>query len=126
MKTTAMFVLATALVAGCGGKSGPGSPLGVAGAILTAPITAPIMFFERDATTAGVRVTEARRIGAEPLASAPNRRAFSGTGRGGTSDRARGGAVNETVHWQNRHDASGHVVGGATVLAKGLYRIVPR
>ena len=29
------------------------------------------------------------------------------------------GAVNEAVRWQNRHDASGHVVGGATVLAKG-------
>ena len=69
MKKTAMFVLATALVAGCGGKSGPGGPLGVAGAILTAPITAPIMFFEarrNDDRVLHERVEAARRNHSPP------------------------------------------------------------
>ena len=120
MKTTAMFVLATALVAGCGGKSGPGSPLGVAGAILTAPITAPIMFFEarrNDGRVLRDRIEAARRNHSPP----PRIDARSRERAAGALQTALGrGAVSETVHWQNRHDASGHVVGGATVLAKGI------
>ena len=54
MTKAAMLVLATAVVAGCGERSGSGGPLGVAGASLTAPITAPIMFFE--ATRSGLSI----------------------------------------------------------------------
>ena len=119
MKTTAMFVLATALVAGCGGKSGPGGPLGVAGAILTAPITAPIMFFgarRDDDRVLRDRIEAARRNHSPP----PRIDARSTEQASGALQTALArGAVNEAVYWQNRHDASGHVVGAATVLAKG-------
>ena len=119
MKKTAMFALATALVAGCGGKSGPGGPLGVAGAILTAPITAPIMFFEarrNDDRVLRHRIKAARRNHSPP----PQIDARSRERAAGALQTALArGAVNEAVHWQNWHDASGHVVGAATVLAKG-------
>ena len=119
MKKTAMFALATALVAGCGGKSGPGSPLGVAGAILTAPITAPIMFFEarrNDDRVLRDRIEAARRNHSPPprIDARSRERAAAAL----QTALARG-ALNEAVYWQNRLDASGHVVGAATVLAKG-------
>ena len=119
MKTTVMFVLATALVAGCGGKIGPGGPLAVAGAILTAPITAPIMFFEARRNNDRVlrdRIEAARRNHSPPPRIDARSRERAATALTAALGR---GAVTETVHWQNRHDASGHVVGGAAVLAKG-------
>ena len=119
MKKIAMFMLATALVAGCGGKNGTGGPLGVAGAILTAPITAPIMFLgarRNDDRVLHDRVEAARRNHSPP----PRIDARSRERAEGTLQTALArGAVNKAIYWQNRHDASGHVVGAATVLAKG-------
>ena len=119
MKKTAMLAFTMALATGCGERSGPGGPLGVAGAILTAPITAPIMFFEarrNDGRVLRDRIEAARRNQSPPPRMDPRSRERAAAALEAALAR---GAVNEAVYWQNRHDASGHVVGAATVLAKG-------
>ena len=101
MKRVALLMLAASVVAGCA----PQGPLGTVGAILTAPITAPVMFVsarmnDRDALPAVDARSKAKA--GETLEQALER-----------------GMVDQGLYWQNRADASGYAAGGATVLATG-------
>ena len=101
MKRVALLMLAASVVAGCA----PQGPLGTVGAILTAPITAPVMFVsarmnDRDALPAVDARSKAKA--GETLEQALER-----------------GMVDQGLYWQNRADASGYAAGGVTVLATG-------
>ncbi len=111
-----MILLLTALVAGCANKNGAGGALGVAGAIVTAPIMAPIMFIEarrNDRASFLERAKDNRR----PL---PPIDAKSGRLAARTLQQSLDqGALDKGVYWENQDDASGYAGGGVTVLATG-------
>ena len=115
-----MLALMASLAAGCGPDGGTGSPVDVAVAIITAPITAPIMFFEarrNDDRVLRERVESARRnlLPPPPIGARSAERAAAILKL--ALDR---GAVGESAYWENEHDENGHVAGGVTVLTDGL------
>jgi len=116
VKISFMIFLLTALVAGCSNEKGVGGVLDVAGAIVTAPIIAPIMFIEarrNDRASFLERAKDNHR----PL---PPIDAKSGRLAAKTLQQALGqGALDKGVYWENHDDASGYAAGGVTVLATG-------
>ena len=117
MKKNVMLVLLTILAAGCGREGASGGPLGVVGAIVTAPVTIPVMTIaarvnDREAFLESARRNQrplppidvqSRRQAAETLALALSK-----------------DVIDKGVYWQNDKDASGYAaVGGVTVLATG-------
>ena len=108
----ALLVLAVTLLAGCA----PDGPLGTAGAIVTAPITVPVMFLSARMNDGEDHLERARRND-HPL---PPIDAESGEMARGTLEQALSqGRINEGIYWQNDDDGSGHAAGGVTVLATG-------
>ena len=115
MKKNAMLVLLTILAAGCGHGGVTRESLGVVGAIVTAPITMPVMIIgarinDREAFLESARHNQrplppidvqSRRQAAETLDLALDK-----------------GVVDEGMYWQNDRDTSGYAAGGGvTVLA---------
>ena len=112
MKRVALLMLAASVVAGCA----PQGPLGTVGAILTAPITAPVMFVSARMNGRDAFLESARRND-RPLPAVDAR---SKAKAGETLEQAlERGMVDQGLYWQNRADASGYAAGGATVLATG-------
>ena len=107
-----MLVLAASLVAGCA----PDGPLGTVGAIVTAPITAPMMFVSARMNDGEDHLEIARR-NERPL---PPIDAESRTIARETLEQAleRGG-IEQGLYWQNDEDAAGYAAGGVSVLAAG-------
>ena len=94
VKQNGLLVLIASLVAGCG----------TVGANVTAPITAPIMFFSARMNDRPLPPIDVRSRG---YAQATLEQALELT----TIDRG--------LYWQNDEDASGHAAGGVTVLESG-------
>ena len=107
-----MLALAASLIGGCA----PDGPLGTVGAIVTAPITAPVMFASARLNDREDHLERARR-NHRPL---PPIDAESGEMARTTLEQAlERGRIEEGLYWQNDRDASGHAGGGVTVLATG-------
>ena len=112
MRRVALLMLAASVVAGCA----PQGPLGTVGAILTAPITAPVMFVSARMNGRDAFLESARRND-RPLPAVDAR---SKAKAGETLEQAlERGMVDQDLYWQNRADASGYAAGGVTVLATG-------
>ena len=112
IKRVALLMLAASVVAGCA----PQGPLGTVGAILTAPITAPVMFVSARMNGRDAFLESARRND-RPLPAVDAR---SKTKAGETLEQAlERGMVDQGLYWQNNADASGYAAGGVTVLATG-------
>ncbi|MCY4429280.1 MAG: hypothetical protein OXC11_02655 [Rhodospirillales bacterium] len=108
----AALALASILVVACS----PDGPLGTLGAVATAPITAPVMFFSARLHDRDDFLDRARRNDRPLGPMSPRSQAMAQA----TLERAlRQGRVNQGVYWQNEHDRSGYVAGGVTVLASG-------
>ena len=112
MKRATPLVLAGIVVAGCA----PDGPLGTVGAIVTAPITAPVMFVSARLNDHEDHLERARRndrplppIDAESTAMA----------RTSLEQALERGKTDAGLYWQNDEDASGYAAGGVTVLATG-------
>ena len=98
MKRVALLMLAASVVAGCA----PQGPLGTVGAILTAPITAPVMFVSARMNDRDAFLESARRND-RPL---PAIDARSKAKAGETLEQAlERGMVDQGLYWQNRADA---------------------
>ena len=105
MRRTALFVVAASLVQGCA----PEGPLGVVGAIVTAPITAPIMFFSARMNDREDFLERARQ-NQRPL---PPIDARSRDQAQATLEQAlERGSIDQGIYWQNNQDASGYAAGG--------------
>ena len=116
VKISLAILLLTAFVAGCANENGTGGVLGVAGAIVTAPIMAPIMFIEARRNDRESFLEERRR-NYRPL---PPIDAKSGRLSAATLQQALDeGAIDKGVYWDNHDDASGYAAGGVTVIATG-------
>ena len=74
MKQTGLLVLAASLLQGCA----PDGPLGIVGAIVTAPITAPVMFFSARMNDREAFLERARRNQRPPI----HRPTFASAGTG--------------------------------------------
>ena len=112
IKRVALLMLAASVVAGCA----PQGPLGTVGAILTAPITAPVMFVSARMNGRDAFLESARRND-RPLPAVDAR---SKTKAGETLEQAlERGMVDQGLYWQNNADTSGYAAGGVTVLATG-------
>ena len=88
-------------------------------AIVTAPVTAPIMFFEarrNDDRVLRDRIENARRNRSPPPPIDARSMERAAAALELALDR---GPVNESAYWQNERDESGHVAGGVTVLTDG-------
>ena len=111
-----MILLLIVLITGCANENRGTGVLDVAGAIVTAPIIAPIMFIEarrNDRASFLERAKDNRR----PL---PPVDAKSGRLAATTLQQALDqGALDKGVYWENHDDASGYAAGGVTVLATG-------
>lgn len=109
---TALLALAASLVIGCG----PEDPLGAVGAIVTAPIMAPVMFLSARMNDREDFLESARRNG-RPL---PPIDARSRAKARVTLEHAlERGRIDQGLYWQNDEDASGYAAGGVSVLATG-------
>ena len=112
MTRIATLVLAASLIGGCA----PDGRLGAVGAIVTAPITAPIMFLSARMNDREDHIERARR-NERPL---PPIDAQSREMARATLEQAlERGKIDEGLYWQNDEDASGYAAGGVTVLATG-------
>ena len=112
MRKTALLMLAATLSQGCA----PNGPLGAVGAIVTAPITAPIMFFSARMNDREDFLERARQ-NQRPL---PPMDARSEAQARATLEQAlERGAIDESLYWQNKEDTNGEAAGGVTVLAAG-------
>ena len=112
MKRIAPLVLAACVVAGCG----PNDPLGTVGAIVTAPITLPVMIVSARLNDREAFLESARRNDRPlPAIDAPS----SAMARTTLEQALELGTVDEGLYWQNDEDASGYAAGGVTVLATG-------
>ena len=112
MRKTALLMLAATLSQGCA----PNGPLGAVGAIVTAPITAPIMFFSARMNDREAFLERARQ-NQRPL---PPMDARSEAQARATLEQAlERGAIDESLYWQNKEDTNGEAAGGVTVLAAG-------
>ena len=108
----ALLVLGTSLAAGCA----PDGPLGAVGVIVTAPITAPIMFVSARMNAREDHLERARKNDRPVPAINTRSRAMARA----TLERAlEQGTIDEGLYWQNNKDASGYTAGGVTVLALG-------
>ena len=108
----ALLALTASLMAGCA----PDGPLGAVGAIVTAPITAPVMFVSARMNDREDHLERARRND-RPL---PPVDAKSRVMARATLEQAlERGTIDEGIYWQNDEDASGYAAGGVTVLATG-------
>ena len=112
MKRTAVFVLTGALTQGCA----PDGPLGTVGAIVTAPITAPVMFLSARMNDREDFLERARRND-HPLPPIDARsRAMA---RSTLEQALERGTIDQGVYWRNDEDPSGYASGSVTVLATG-------
>ena len=108
----ALLVFAASFTAGCA----PDGPLGTAGAIVTAPITAPVMFVsarmnDREDHLERARRNTRRLPPVDPESTTMARQTLEqGLARG---------TIDHGLYWQNDEDASGYAAGGVTVLATG-------
>ena len=112
MKQSGLLVLVASLVAGCATDG----PLGTVAAIVTAPITAPVMFFSARMNDREDFLERARRND-RPLPSIDTR--SSGQAKATLEQALERGAIDQGLYWQNDEDASGYAAGGVTVLASG-------
>ncbi len=109
-----ILALVGTLVAGCGPQSP--SPLDVVGAVVTAPITAPLMFLSARINDRESFLERARRND-RPL---PPIDARSQEEAGAMLGQALAqGVIDQGFYWQNDDDVSGYAAGGATVIANG-------
>ena len=106
-----MAVLLPGLLAACGSGGGP---LGGAAAIVTAPITAPVLFIEARRNGRGAFLERARNN----RRPAPLLDPVSEEMAAATLELALGrGEPDRGVYWENNRDAHGRRAGGVTVLA---------
>ena len=112
MTRTVFLVFATSLIAGCA----PDGPLGTVGAIVTAPITAPVMFVSARMNDREDHLERARRNDRPMPPIDANSRAKA---RATLEKALELGRIDEGLYWQNDEDASGYSAGGVTVLATG-------
>ena len=112
MTRTVLLVFATSLIAGCA----PDGPLGTVGAIVTAPITAPVMFVSARMNDRKDHLERARRND-RPLPSIDAE--SSAMARATLEQALKRGEIDAGLYWQNDRDASGYAAGGVTVLATG-------
>ena len=106
MKQSGLLVLIASLVAGCG----------TVGAIVTAPITAPIMFFSARMNDRDDFLDRARQND-RPLPPIDARsRGYAQVALEQALERA---TIDRGLYWQNNEDASGYAAGGVTVLESG-------
>ena len=112
MTRIALLVLAGSLIAGCA----PVGPLGTVGAIVTAPITAPVMFVSARVNDREDHIERARR-NERPLP--PIDEESREMARTTLEQALEQGTIDEGLYWQNDNDASGYAAGGITVLADG-------
>ena len=107
-----MFVIAACLIGGCA----PDGPLGTVGAIVTAPVTAPVMFLSARMNDREDHLERARRND-RPLP--PIDAESSAMARATLEQALERGRIDAGLYWQNDEDASGYAAGGVTVLATG-------
>ena len=108
----ALLVLAAGFAAGCA----PDGPLGTVGAIVTAPITAPVMFVSARMNDREDHLERARRNN-RPLP--PIDAQSKEMARDTLEEALARGTIDQGVFWQNDEDASGYAAGGVTALATG-------
>ena len=107
-----MLLIAASLVGGCA----PDGPLGTVGAIVTAPVTAPVMLASARMNHREDHVERARRNDRPlPPINAQSREMARAT----LEQALERGTIDEGLYWQNDEDASGYAAGGVTVLATG-------
>ena len=107
-----LLMLAASLIFGCA----PDGPLGTVGAIVTAPITAPVMFFSARMNNREDFLERARRNDRPLPPIDANSRAKAQV----TMEQAlNGGTIDQGIYWQNDQNANGYAAGGVTVLATG-------
>ena len=112
LRRTALLVLVASLIAGCS----PDGPLGTVGALVTAPITAPVMFVSARMNDREDHLERARKNDRPMPPIDEQSRAMARA----TVEKALGlGRIDEGLYWQNDEDASGYAAGGVTVLAAG-------
>ena len=107
-----LLAFTVSLLAGCS----PEGPLGVVGAIVTAPITAPVMFVSARMHDREDFLQDARR-NVRPLPAVDARSQVQA--RTTLEQALEQGEVGQGLYWQNDDDASGYAAGGVTVLATG-------
>ena len=112
MTRIALLVLAASFAAGCA----PDGPLGTVGAIVTAPIAAPVMFVSARMNDREDHLERARRNdGPMPPIDVQSRELARATLEQALEQRR----IDEGLYWQNDEDASGYAAGDVTVLATG-------
>ena len=112
MTRATLLALAASLLVACT----PEDPLGVVGAIVTAPITAPVMFVSARMHDREDFLDDARQ-NARPR---PPIDARSQAKARTTLERAlERGEIDQGLYWENNDDVSGYAAGGVTVLAAG-------
>ena len=110
MRRTALLVLTASLMQGCA----PDGPLGTVGAIVTAPITATVMFVSARMNHREDFLASARQ-NHRPLPPIDARsRAMARMTLNTPLERE---IIDQSLYWQNDGDASGYAAGGVTVLA---------
>ena len=117
MKKNAMLVLLAILAAGCGREGVTGGPLDVVGALVTAPITTPVMTIAARVNGCDAFLESARRNQrpVPPIDAQSRRQAAEALDLALGKD-----VIGEGVYWQNDKDASGYAAGGGvTGLATG-------
>ena len=110
MRRATPLVLAAILAAGCT----PDGPLGTVGAIVTAPVTAPVMFISARMNDREDHLERARQ-NHRPLP--PIDAESTEMARTTLEQALERGTIDEGLYWQNDEDASGSAAGGVTVLA---------
>ena len=110
MTRTASLGLAATLTVGCASDG----PLGAVGAIVTAPITAPVMFVSARMNDREDHLERARRND-RPIP--PIDEQSKAMARATLEKALELGRIDEELYWQNDEDASGYAAGGVTVLA---------
>lgn len=112
MTRIALLALGASLMAGCA----PDGPLGAVGAIVTAPITAPVMFVSARMNDREDHLERARQNDRPlPPVDAQSREMARAT----LEQALDRGTIDEGLYWQNDEDASWYAAGGVTVLAAG-------
>ena len=106
----ALLALTGSLIAGCA-RDGT---LGTVGAIVTVPITAPVMFVSARRNGHGDHLERARRNDRPPPPIEGQSREMA---RATLEEAFERGAIDEGLNWQNDEEASGYAAGGVTVLA---------
>ena len=106
MTRIAMLVLSACLIGGC-------APVG---AIVTAPVTAPVMFLSARMDDREDHLERARRNDRPLPPIDVQSREMARATLGQALER---GKIDTGPYWQNDRDTSGYAAGGATVLATG-------